>query len=194
MTQNTKNINYGNIDNKKKSVVERCLNCFIERGLFETTTRDLSKAINLQSGGIYQYFMTKDEIVIACAEEAALKLEEKLILNLINDIENPDLLMEHIHERADEMSATMKFFSQVCSSAKYYEAMRPVLGKLGKRYCEYAGKIADRIGCTTDDVAPFVYIAIATVTNYMIFGEADYIEPQIEVIKAQLKKLIEQRN
>ena len=109
MTQNTKNMNCGDAEDKKKKVIELCLNCFVERGLFETTTRDLSKAINLQSGGIYQYFNTKDEMVIACAEAAALKLEERLILHSINDIEDPDLLMQRLHVRAYEMSATKKF-------------------------------------------------------------------------------------
>ena len=113
---------------RKKKVIELCLNCFVERGLFETTTRDLSKAINLQSGGIYQYFNTKDEMVITCAEATALKLEERLILHSINDIEDPDLLMQHLHERADEMSATMKFFHRFVHRQSITERCGPFSG------------------------------------------------------------------
>ena len=47
-----------------------CLDCFVEKGLTVTTTTDLCDANNLQNGGIYYYFDTKEEMVLACAEEA----------------------------------------------------------------------------------------------------------------------------
>ena len=41
---------------KKKEVVSKCLETFIRQGLSETSVRDLSGCLNLQSGGIYYYF------------------------------------------------------------------------------------------------------------------------------------------
>ena len=38
---------------KKKEVVSKCLETFIRQGLSETSVRDLSGCLNLQSGGIY---------------------------------------------------------------------------------------------------------------------------------------------
>ena len=48
---------------RKKEIVELCLNLFIEKGLYETSTRDLSKAMNLQNAGLYYYFLI-DGIII----------------------------------------------------------------------------------------------------------------------------------
>ena len=67
-------------EERKRIIVNACLSQFLANGLYKTTTRELSKSINLQSGGIYYYFKTKNEVVVACAEEASLRLENNLIL------------------------------------------------------------------------------------------------------------------
>ena len=55
---------------RTKEIIGVCLECFIEKGLTVTTTKDLCDANGLQNGGIYYYFTTKEEMVLACAEEA----------------------------------------------------------------------------------------------------------------------------
>ena len=89
------------------------------------------------------------------------------------------------------MRPTMKFFASVCALAQYEQAMRPVLDRLAARYESYAGQFAQTLHCSVDAVAPYVYFAITTVTDYMIFGEAAYIAPQIELIKTALHGFLE---
>lgn len=50
--------------NCKKELLNICLDHFIENGLYEISTRSLSKALKLQSAGFYYYFTSKDESVI----------------------------------------------------------------------------------------------------------------------------------
>lgn len=38
---------------RRKEILNVCLDTFINKGLSETTVRDLSTALKLQSGGIY---------------------------------------------------------------------------------------------------------------------------------------------
>ena len=64
---------------RRQEVLGICLDTFIKKGLYETTVRDLSKALNLQSGGIYWWFKDKDDVVVSCAEEAAIRLESTQI-------------------------------------------------------------------------------------------------------------------
>ena len=94
---------------RRKEILNTCLDTFISKGLSETTVRDLSTALKLQSGGIYYWFKDKDEAVVACAEEAALRLENSLIFPALDDIRNPDRLMKQLKIRADKMRPTMKF-------------------------------------------------------------------------------------
>lgn len=94
---------------RKAEVINICLDHFIEQGLFATSTRSLSKALKLQSGGLYNHFSSKDEAVIVCAEQAAIRLEETLISPAIKDMSDPDRMMRRLYSRADEMAPTMKF-------------------------------------------------------------------------------------
>ena len=96
---------------KRKEIIGVCLDCFIERGLTVTTTKDLCTASNLQNGGIYYYFSTKEEIVLACAEEAINRIEKNafdIVLENISDIKN---MMNRLGALADKMSPTMRFLA-----------------------------------------------------------------------------------
>ena len=55
---------------RKKEVLDAFLQLLITQGVADTSVRDLSSAINLQSAGMYYYFSTKEDLVATCAEEA----------------------------------------------------------------------------------------------------------------------------
>lgn len=173
-------------NDRKKEVINICLDHFIEKGLTATSTRSLSSALKLQNAGVYYYFSSKDEAVILCAEEAALRLEKRLIAPAMRELSDPDGLMKRLRSRADEMAPTMRFFASVCVSDRYKDDMKPALDRLSKRYETYALRLAEKLKCDASTIAPYMYIAITAVTNYMIFNEESYILPQIELIKNQL--------
>ena len=179
----------GNIG-RKEDVVSLCLDQFVQKGLYRTTSRDLSKALMLQSGGLYYYFSSKDEAVIACAEEASFLLEDGLIIPALSDLHDPDLLVSNLYERANTLAPMMCFLSQVCSANEYRDAMRPALIRLSQRYQEYAKRFAQKVGCKDKDVEPYVYICISAISNYMLFGEQFYIAPQMDMVKLKLKEML----
>ena len=152
--------------------------------------RDLSTALKLQSGGIYYWFEDKDDAVVARAEEAALRLENALLLPALKDLSNPDLMMNRLQSRADEMVPTMRFLASVCASKRYKDSVKPVLNRLSKRYEQYAERIAKILNCEAKEILPYVYMGITAVTDYMIFREDDMVYPQIQIIKNKLKELL----
>ncbi len=168
---------------RKKEVVNICLNHFIQKGLSETSTRSLSSALKLQNAGLYYYFKTKDEAVLLCAEEAALRLENALIVPAIKEIMNPDLMFKRLKAMADKMAPTMKFLVSVCSDNKYKDGMKPILDRLTERYDYYAGVVAQKLKCEKLDIEPYVYITITAVSNYMVFCEDEFIVPQMKLVK-----------
>lgn len=179
----------GNND-RREEVLTACLDQFVKKGLYRTTSRDLSKALKLQSSGLYYYFATKDEAVIACAEEASFLLEDGLIIPAFNDLTDPDKLVSNLYERADRLAPMMCFLSQVCSANEYREAMKPALFRLSQRYQEYAKRFARKFECKVHDMEPYVYMCISAISNYMLFGEQSYIAPQMEMVKTKLKELL----
>lgn len=173
-------------EERKRIVVNACLTQFIANGLYKTTTRELSRSINLQSGGIYYYFKSKSDVVVACAEEASLRLENSLILPALREMSDPKLMMDNLFRRCSELAQTMKFLAQVCSVDEYREAMGPSLYRLSRRYKLYAEMFANNLECSVQEVEPYVYMCITAMTSFMIFGEQLHIAPQMELVENAL--------
>ena len=172
----------GMSDDRMKEVINICLDHFVENGL-DSSTRSLSAALKLQNAGLYYYFESKDDAVVACAEAAAIRLEEALLSSALKDLNDLDLMFKQLQVRADKMTSTMRFLVSVCVNDKYKESMKPVLDRLNERYEHYAEMIAEKLKCSKDDIAPYVYMVITAVANYMIFAEDVFISPQMQIAK-----------
>lgn len=174
---------------KISKVIDVCLDCFTEKGLTVTTTKDLCDALGVCNGAIYYYFKTKEEIVLSCAEEAIKRIEQNafgIALENINDIAD---MMECLGALADKMSPTMRFLVSVSVSKEYSELVKPYLVKLADRYTYYTNKIAEILNCEVEDVEPYVHLSILAINNYMIFAERALFDPQIKAAKNGLLKL-----
>ncbi len=179
---------------RKQEVINVCLETFMEKGLAHTSTRDLGAALNMNHGAMFYYFKNKDEAVIACAEEAAIRIERDLIGVALKDIENPQKMMEDLQVRADEMRPLMQFFVSVCASSKYNTSLQHTFDELTNRYNYYADKFAEVLKCNSKEVAPYVYIGINTMLSYMLFGQERFSAPQLDVVYNALIGFLEKRD
>lgn len=173
---------------RRKEIIDLCLDQFVKNGLFKTTSRDLSNALNLQNAGIYYYFKSKDEVIVVCAEEAAFRIENNLIVGSFDRFDNIDRLFRELREKADHMAPVMKFFVQVATTPRYDDAMRPVLTRLHERYKNYAQSIADRLHADYRAVKLYLSMCVTAVTNYMIFNNDECCMPQIQLVKSAFRK------
>ncbi len=178
---------------RKQEIINVCLEAFMKNGLVHTSTRDLSAALNMNNGAVFYYFKTKDDIVIACAEEAAIRIERDLIGVALKDIENPKKMMDDLRDRSDAMRPLMQFFVSVCACSRYTEALQHTFDNLTKRYNHYADKFAEVLQCDTQEVSPYVYIGINTMLSYMLFGQERFSAPQLRLVYHALLEFLEKR-
>lgn len=176
-------------EEKKKELIEIALKTFVEKGLTDTSTKDLCTAAGLNSGGIFYYFDTKEQIIIACAEAAIDMIEKSAFGMALEDIGDIKHMMNHLGEMAAQLSPTMRFLVSVCVSQEYGDKIKPSLVKLASRYPYYTEQIARILGCTPQEVEPYVHLSILAINNYMIFGEKALFEPQIQSAQRELMKL-----
>lgn len=108
---------------------------------------------------------------MACAEEAAKRLEMNLILPALKELHNSDAMLKRLYARADEMAPTMKYLAQVCATPKYHEQMIPALNRLSERYNVYAAHFAEKLNCKEEQIEPYFSMCVCAMTNYMIFGD-----------------------
>lgn len=99
--------------------------------------------MKLQNAGLY-YFLNKDETIILCAEETALRLENALISPALKGLSNPDLMIRRLQSRTYKMDPTMRPLALVCVSKCYKDSVGPVLDRLSGRYDHYTDLIAKK--------------------------------------------------
>lgn len=171
----------------KKSIIDKCLDEFIKNGIFETSVRDLANGLHMQSSGLYYYFKSKDDIIVACAEEAGIRMEEALLLPVLNCIREDNPPVEEQRTMMEEMIPLMQFFAQVCTIKRYREKIQPVMNRLKARHTEYSEEFARQLSCKPEEVAPYLYACVAVVANYMIFGEEVYYQEPFALIASAIR-------
>lgn len=87
----------------------------------------------------------------------------------------------------------MRFLVSVSVSREYSEKVKPSLIRLAARYPYYTSRIAEILGCTPEEVEPFVHLSILAFNNYMIFAERALFEPQIAAAQKELLRLAGKR-
>ena len=173
---------------RKKEIIDICLDCFIENGI-NASTRTLSSAINMQSGGVYYYFKSKTELVTACADEAIKRIENRAFGYALKNISDIEKMLDSLGDIANELSPTMRFLVSACVSEEYGDLIKPSLSQLAQRYVYYTQKIAELLNCDDDAVRPYVHLCILALNNYMIFSERALFDPQIEAAKSAFSNI-----
>ena len=181
------------VADRKKEVIDSYLERFVSQGLSDTSVRDLGNSLQMQSGALYWYFNSKDEAVIACAEEAALRLEINVIAPVANELSDSDRMIARLFSRAKEMGPTLRFFAQVCSTPRYISSMQPVLEKLSKRSKFYSEKIAKEFGLNLEKVEMYLSFLMAMITNYMLFEGNMHLDASVKLISSATKDLLSQK-
>lgn len=174
---------------RKKEILEASLECFIKNGLNKTSINVLIDAIQVPRSLVYYYFTSKDELVMACAEECAKRLEESMMAVAFKHIDDLETMEAELRKSAELHAPMMKFLVSVAVSKNYADRIKPAIASFSSRYDLYSEQVAKKLGCDIKDATPIVYIAIIAVTNYMIFGEESLLHPQFEYIKKELAKL-----
>lgn len=179
--------------NRQKEIIDICLTQFIENGLCNTSARDLAGALQMQPSGLYYHFKNKDEIVVACAEEAGIRLERILILPFLDFLDDTKNYTELLREKMTETIPMMHFFAQTCTTKEYRADMQPVMERLKERHKEYARQIAEKLECSSEEVMPYLCACVAVISNYMIFGEDFYYTQPFQLITEAIQKLKDQQ-
>lgn len=174
---------------RREELIDCCLDKLIEKGLYETSVKDLASAAGLNPGALYFHFSSKDEIVLACAEEAGLRIEKILILPVLECVDDTRHYVEMNVGKMADMAPLMKFFAQVCTTSRYREALQPGMERMKRRHREYARRIADQLQCPVEEVAPYLYACVALVSNRMVFGEDLYYVQPFQLIADGIQAL-----
>ena len=83
---------------------------------------------------------------------------------------------------------------QVYTHTKYREYGQKFFEGVDQRYTEYAKNLEGKLGIPYQKLTPLIFILIRACVHYALFEDAFYLKSQIEVLKENLKLLIEKHS
>ena len=80
MNKKNKNINkrQQNKANNRSLIINAGIKVFLEKGISNATVRDIIRKTSLASGTFYNYFKSKEEVLIAALDESAIEIGQEL--------------------------------------------------------------------------------------------------------------------
>lgn len=172
--------------NRKKEILDVCLEVFMTKGLSETSTRDIAKALNIQNAGLYYYFKTKSDAVVACFEEALSRIEINLVLPAVVDIGAPDRMLDNLLSAASGMKGLVRFIYEAYSSFTYRESLIPALTRLNNRMSGYLEMISTKLRVDSERIKPYYDMMTCAVIDYLYWEKKERISLPFSIVKEKL--------
>lgn len=174
---------------KKEEFLEASFYYLVKHGLDNVSLRDLCKNTGISMGSVYYWFDGKEGIFIEAAEYGLRLIADKIFATVYEALEDFEKYVTEVHKRisGEEMQA-LRFIYQMTTSPIYGDRMREAAGYLSDVYDDYARKLAARMNCSFECIQPFVYIFIAEVLDYVVWGNLETSQRQMKAIVSMLKK------
>jgi TetR/AcrR family transcriptional regulator, transcriptional repressor of aconitase len=115
------------LDARRQQILDAARRCFITNGFHNTSMQDILSEANLSSGGLYRYFRSKEEIIIAIAQHEMTSLSGAINATITPDGDlKPVDVIRHMFEtlqRADPENTLARMVVQVWSEAVRSQAV-----------------------------------------------------------------------
>lgn len=121
----------------RQRILKTALRLFSESGFEKPTVEEIAAAADVGKGTIYNYFRTKEDILVAFMSQQEERVQERVRRHLKRDLAAISLLTLYLHEhfrlKRPYREFTRVFLSQVIlrgtEIAPYIEAMQPAVDK-----------------------------------------------------------------
>lgn len=170
--------------------LETCFETFCTYGLENTSMQKLSEACGVTNAALVYYFGTKDNIVIESTAHCMAKVEDDFMAKApasFADIER--FLREMPYLTAKLHGAKYRFMYQVYSSPQYREHGKAFFEGVNVRYGQYARELSGKLGLPADLIQGMTYIFVRACVHYAMFEDEEYLQAQLNAIRASLKAI-----
>lgn len=174
------------LEARRAEILEAAGKCFMEKGFHNTTMQDIYQAANLSPGAVYNYFSSKEDIVVASVKE----FKDWTISSLASVIsENPNesfikviqfwLSLVKQADISQSVSIQLDFYSEATRNSSIREAMLQTQDATHEKLIELI-KRHQQAGMFNAKLDP---LAIARAIMGMLFGVMIHkaLEPDVDL-------------
>lgn len=175
-------------------ILEACFDTFCEYGLENTGMLKLSEASGITNGGLIYHFGSKDNLIIQATAYCMAKVEEDFMAKAPTSFEDIErFLNEMPYLTAKLHGKKYRFMYQVYSSPKYREQGKEFFKGVNVRYKEYADELSNKLGMPADYMQGMTYIFVRACVHYALFEDEEYLQLQLNAIRASLKAYMKEK-
>lgn len=177
------------IEQKKKYMLEECFKLFVQQGLENTSLNMLAKYCNTYKAAFYNYFDSKDEIVVECARMYMQKLDGILF----DEVNFSKVSISETLKRGFEIitaeKQNLRYVFQVVSSPKYGEKSREALAEIYSHYLDYSDKLAEIYSIDKEKFRPYYLLFVATIHDFCLWENKKFVEEKLQFIFGRVENL-----
>jgi AcrR family transcriptional regulator len=182
----------------KDNIIKAATLLFQKNGFDKTKTKAIAQACNIAEGTLFNYFPTKDDLLIAVFENMAKSVDHFDTNQLPNVLEQ---LIYFSLEPIKQMHKIPKslLLDLLISSIKIAKKKPKLFNKLAELDIKYIDKLKDKLDIygdfsnkeiTSKDLAEMIYSIVATDFMLYLYQNAENYEDYVNKIKPKLKVLI----
>jgi TetR/AcrR family transcriptional regulator, cholesterol catabolism regulator len=101
------------LNRRRHEIFNASMHLFIQRGFQETTMQEISEASGMGKSSLYDYFKTKDDILIAVVEDEIYDLTERAKVIASQDIPADEKLKQVMQAHLEYLLGKKDFYTQL---------------------------------------------------------------------------------
>lgn len=182
-------INQNRNRERANELLEICFDTFCKNGLENTGMQKLSQACKITKAGLLYYFGSKDNIVIESTAYCMAKVENDFMAKAPDSFEDIERFLREMPRLTAELhGAKYRFMYQVYASPRYREYGKSFFRGVNIRYREYAEQLSEKLGMPANFIQGMIYIFVRACVHFAMFEDDEYLNFQLDAIRASLSK------
>ena len=178
---------------RKLELLETCFDVCCQHGLENTSLLMLSKACGLTNATLLHYFPSKDAIIIQATAHCMAKVEDDFMARAPRSFEDIERFLREMPAVTARLhGAKYRFMYQVYASPRFREQGKDFFRGVNVRYHQYAVELSGKLGLPAAYVQGMIYIFVRACVHYALFEDEEYLQLQLNAIRASLTAYLAQ--
>jgi len=176
-------------DQKKEQLLCDCFDLFSKKGLENTSMNDLAKHCGTYKASFYNYFESKDEIVLECATAYMKSLGKMLFNEEAFSQKSLRTALEIGFKVLVSERQKLRCIYQIVSSPRYGGMSRDALAEVYGTYLNYSSVLAEKYSVDKDKFRPYYLLYVATMHDYCLWENSGFVMEKLQYIFEQVDNL-----
>ena len=176
---------------KKRKIIDSCRKAFSEGGIEATSISKLCKAAKVNPKVMYDYFPSKEEIVLACTSRSFEMISDIVVRDIKNNdgdiIENIDKLIDDCYS----VREGIRFLYQVVVSPNYREKIQKLVMPLHQIYDDCKETLSEKFGVSIEEIEPIFHLIVSSIDYYCLLEDKASIEYAKKELYPEIRRLVE---